>query len=84
MSDQKQIVVKTPGFPVLGVLGIVFVTLKLLGHITWSWWWVTAPFWAMPVIAITMIVTPLAIIGIAFAGAWIADQGAAAWRKFKK
>lgn len=28
-----------------GLLGVVFVTLKLLGYITWSWWWVTAPFW---------------------------------------
>ena len=29
----------------LGLLGIVFVTLKLTGFISWSWWWVTAPFW---------------------------------------
>ena len=29
----------------MGLLGIVFVTLKLTGYITWSWWWVTAPFW---------------------------------------
>lgn len=28
-----------------GVLGIVFVTLKLCDLIDWSWWWVTAPFW---------------------------------------
>ena len=30
----------------LPLLGIVFVTLKLTGYIDWSWWWVTAPFWA--------------------------------------
>lgn len=28
-----------------GLLGIVFVTLKLTGVIDWSWWWVTLPFW---------------------------------------
>lgn len=28
-----------------GLLGVVFVTLKLLGLVDWSWWWVTAPFW---------------------------------------
>jgi hypothetical protein len=28
-----------------GLLGTLFVALKLLGHIDWSWWWVTAPFW---------------------------------------
>lgn len=29
------------GFP--GVLTIVFVVLKLVGVITWSWWWVFSP-----------------------------------------
>jgi len=33
------------GIGVLGLLGIVFVTLKLTGVIGWSWWWVTVPFW---------------------------------------
>jgi hypothetical protein len=33
------------GIGVLGLLGVVFVTLKLCGVIDWSWWWVTAPFW---------------------------------------
>ena len=27
------------------ILGIVFIVLKLLGVITWSWIWVLAPFW---------------------------------------
>ncbi len=29
----------------LGLLGIVFITLKLTGYIDWSWWWVTLPIW---------------------------------------
>lgn len=33
------------GIGVFGLLGIVFVILKLTGHITWSWWYVTMPFW---------------------------------------
>lgn len=32
-----------------GLLGLAFIVLKLTGHITWSWWWVLAPFW-MPVV----------------------------------
>ena len=28
-----------------GVLGILFITLKLLGKIDWSWWWVLSPLW---------------------------------------
>lgn len=26
-------------------LFLVFLTLKLMGYIAWSWWWVTAPLW---------------------------------------
>jgi hypothetical protein len=33
------------GIGFFGLLTIVFITLKLLGYITWSWWWVTAPIW---------------------------------------
>lgn len=29
----------------LDILGIIFVVLKLIGKINWSWWWVTLPFW---------------------------------------
>ena len=28
-----------------GVLFIVFLVLKLIGVISWSWWWVTSPLW---------------------------------------
>lgn len=31
------------GFP--GMLTILFIGLKLTGHITWSWWWVLSPIW---------------------------------------
>lgn len=29
----------------MGALFLVFTTLKLMGTITWSWWWVTSPLW---------------------------------------
>jgi len=28
-----------------GVLGLIFIVLKLVGVITWSWWLVTSPLW---------------------------------------
>ena len=28
-----------------GVLTVVFVVLKLIGSIDWSWWWVLSPVW---------------------------------------
>lgn len=31
------------GFP--GLLTIVFITLKLMKYIDWSWWWVLSPLW---------------------------------------
>lgn len=33
------------GIGLSGAIFIVFLVLKLTGHIDWSWWWVTAPLW---------------------------------------
>lgn len=33
------------GIGFFGLLTIVFIVLKLLGKITWSWWWVLSPMW---------------------------------------
>lgn len=33
------------GIGFFGVLQIVFVVLKLVGAIDWSWWWVLSPIW---------------------------------------
>ena len=35
-----------------GILFVVFLILKLVGTIDWSWWWVTAPLWIPIAIAI--------------------------------
>ena len=44
------------GIGIVGLLGIVFVTLKLLGVIDWSWWWVTAPFWGGSALVLAVFV----------------------------
>lgn len=49
------------------LLAIVFIVLKLLGKITWSWVWVLSPIWIPFVIAITailLIIIPLKIAKI--------------------
>lgn len=46
-----------------GLLAVVFITLKLLGKIDWSWWWVLAPLWIG--VLIVLIVLALAIICVA-------------------
>lgn len=43
--DKQRGEASSSGIGVLGLLGVVFVVLKLTGVIDWSWWWVTAPFW---------------------------------------
>jgi hypothetical protein len=48
------------GIGVLGLLGIVFVTLKLTGFIDWSWWWVTLPFWGG--IALVFAIVAIALL----------------------
>ena len=61
---KNEIVVKSSGgIGVLGLLGVVFVTLKLCHVIDWSWWWVTCPFWLVPAIVITVLFSIL-LIGI--------------------
>lgn len=34
------------GTGLFGPMFLIFLTLKLTGYISWSWWWVTAPFWS--------------------------------------
>lgn len=37
---------------VIGLLGVCFVVMKILGLIDWSWWLVTLPFWGGAVAAV--------------------------------
>ena len=55
---EKQIIYKSPD--VLGLLGVAFIVLKLVGVIDWSWWLVTLPFYG-PVILLIII---LIIVGL--------------------
>jgi hypothetical protein len=43
MSNQAQ--TSSSGIGFSGLLTIVFITLKLTGVISWSWWWVLSPIW---------------------------------------
>ena len=43
-----------------GLLTIVFIVLKLLGVITWSWWWVLSPLW----ISVALVIVLVAVIAL--------------------
>lgn len=50
------------GIGFIGLLTIVFITLKLLEKISWSWWWVLSP-----ILIRTGFVISLVIMGIIIA-----------------
>ena len=60
MSDSKSSSGGGIGF--LGLLCVLFIGLKLTGHIAWSWWWIMAPVW----IPITLALIVLGIAGIIY------------------
>jgi hypothetical protein len=40
----------------IAMLTLLFVALKLIGVISWSWWWVLSPLWISFVIGIILAV----------------------------
>jgi hypothetical protein len=53
------------GIGFLGLLTVVFITLKLTGYIAWSWWWVLAPLWGGLALALVILAIALLVVGIA-------------------
>lgn len=48
------------GTSISGLLGVLFVGLKLTGFIDWPWLWVLSPFW----IPLVIVLGVLAVLGI--------------------
>jgi membrane protein YdbS with pleckstrin-like domain len=59
MSDKNTTIVNG-GTSFSGLLFLVFLVLKLVGVIEWSWWWITAPLWI-----------PVALVVVIFVGCFI-------------
>lgn len=60
---------KSVSFPIFGILGLIFVTLKLseIGTVaTWSWFWVLSPFW-LPLVVVLAIAAVVGLIAITIA-----------------
>ena len=64
MNDKNTKVNVSVGGGFLGLLTLLFITLKLCGVIAWSWWWVLAPIWISwgLVIVLTVVALVLAVI----------------------
>ena len=52
------------GIGFTGLLTIVFVILKLLGKIDWSWWWVLSPLWISFLLCMLFFILMVIVIGI--------------------
>ncbi|TCP88946.1 transmembrane Fragile-X-F protein [Rhizobium sp. PP-CC-2G-626] len=43
------------GIGFAGLLTILFIGLKLTGHIDWSWWWVLSPLWISAILFLVAV-----------------------------
>jgi len=53
------------GIGFTGLLTVLFVGLKLLDKIDWSWWWVLSPIWILSVLVVVFLIL-IAIIKTIF------------------
>lgn len=69
MAD-RTVTASSNGVGVVGLLGLLFIALKLIGVIHWSWVWVLAPFWIPLAIALGV----LFIVGVIATIAWLVER----------
>ena len=62
-TNKQVITIKLKGMGFISMLGILFIGLKLMGYIGWSWWWVLSPIW-LPIALVGLIIFIFIIIAI--------------------
>mgnify|MGYP006269161087 CR=1 FL=1 len=70
MSDSSKTVSSSASISTTGLLGVLFVGLKLTGYINWPWIWVLSPFW----IPIAILLAILSIAGLTLLIAYFIDS----------
>ena len=58
MSEKKV----TVNLSWLSLLGLLFVGLKLTGHIGWSWWWVLLPFYGPWIVVLLLAAVAVLVV----------------------
>ncbi len=58
MSDRAQ---ATGSVGLCSLLFLVFVVMRLTGHIDWAWYWIAAPLW----IPATFVAIMIVLVGLA-------------------
>ena len=62
-SNSSSSISASTGTP--GLLGVLFVGLKLTGHIDWPWLWVLSPFWIPLAVVIGFLLVGALLIAVA-------------------
>ncbi len=58
--------ISSSGSSFCGMLTILFIALKLIGHIEWSWFWVLSPLWIPFCFIFGIIGLVVVIVALAF------------------
>ena len=61
MSSEQ---IGTPAVSTSGLLGVLFIGLKLTNHISWPWIWVLSPFWIPAAFAVVLLTLAVIIYSI--------------------
>lgn len=64
MSNENKTVIKKQGLSFSSLLTIIFIVLKLIGVIEWSWLWVLSPLWISVGLSLAIYLIGMLIIGI--------------------
>ncbi len=56
MSNQQNSNNTSGGIGFAGLLTLIFITLKLMGYIKWTWIWVLSPLWISVVLGIAFLI----------------------------
>ena len=52
---------RSGGIGFVGLLTILFIGMKLTGHIQWSWLWVLSPIWIMAIVVVVLLLMLVAV-----------------------
>ena len=77
MRDNKHY--SSGGLGLASVLTIVFIILKLVGVIDWSWVWVLAPLWINAILVVVTIVIVAIVVVVSDK-----NESKRGWKKWKR
>lgn len=64
MKKNETTVNTTGGVGFTGLLTLVFIVLKLLGKISWSWLWVLSPIWIGAILVLLAIIIAVIVAAV--------------------